>query len=189
MKNLNACKKTIWGLFVVLAFIACSEDNDIPAPIHEEELITTLEVILSPQGFGEVVTLSYRDLDGDGPEEPEIKNGVLMANATYFGKIILLNESVNPAEDITLEIEEEGADHQFFFSNDFDAETLYTDQDKNGNPIGLHFELKTNASGEGAFNVVLRHEPDKTAPGVKEGNIENAGGTTDISVNFEVEVQ
>lgn len=189
MKKMGNYKKIMIGLFLSLGFTACSDDEDIPEHIHEEELITTMEIVLSPQDFGEVVTLSYRDLDGDGPGEPIIENGVLMANATYFGEIILLNETVEPAEDISLEIEEEGADHQFFFHNDFGAETSYKDQDENANPIGLLFELKTNTPGTGSFQVILRHEPDKTAPGVKEGNIENAGGTTDISVNFEVEVQ
>lgn len=189
MKKMGNYKKIMIGLFLSLGFTACSDDEDIPEHIHEEELITTMEIVLSPQDFGEVVTLSYRDLDGDGPGEPIIENGVLMANATYFGEIILLNETVEPAEDISLEIEEEGADHQFFFSNDIDAETLYNDKDENGNPIGLEFELKTNAPGKGGFHVVLRHEPNKTAPGVNEGDMENAGGKTDISVSFGVEVQ
>lgn len=179
----------ILTLFTGLIFAACSDDDDIPPPINEEELITTMEVVLSPQNFGQVVTLSYRDLDGDGPSEPVVENGVLTTNTTYTGIITLLNESVEPAEDITLEVEEEGAEHQFFYNNDFGAESLYLDQDENGNPIGLQFELTTTDSANGSFTVILRHEPNKNASGVSEGNIENAGGETDISVTFGVEVQ
>jgi len=37
--------------------------------------------------------------------------------------------------------------------------------------------------------ITLRHEPAKDATGVSDGDITNAGGETDISVNFPVEIQ
>lgn len=179
----------VLSTFFTLFFTACSEDDEVPEIIHEEELITTMEVVLSPKNFGEVVTLSYRDLDGDGPNEAEIQNGVLTANTSYVGTITLLNETEEPAENITLEVEEEGVEHQFFFSNDFGANISYADQDENGNPIGIDFELETAEPKNGSLTVVLRHEPDKNANGVSEGNMENAGGETDIFVVFGIEVQ
>lgn len=180
---------TLTMLFFTLFFTACSEDDDVPEIINEEELITTMEIELIPESGGEAIVLSYKDLDGDGPNEPEIQNGVLTANTSYSGTVTLLNETEEPAENITLEVEEEGLEHQFFFSNTFGATVSYTDQDENGNPIGIGFELETGEAGSGSLTIVLRHEPNKDAEGVSEGNIENAGGETDISVTFGVEVQ
>ena len=42
--------------------------------------------------------------------------------------------------------------------------------------------------GNGTITVILRHEPDKDASGVSNGDITNAGGETDIEVVFNVEV-
>jgi hypothetical protein len=44
-------------------------------------------------------------------------------------------------------------------------------------------------SSEGSLTIILRHEPDKSAPGVSEGDIANAGGETDIQLNFELIIQ
>jgi len=49
--------------------------------------------------------------------------------------------------------------------------------------------LTTDAAGSGTITVILRHEPDKGASGVNDGDITNAGGETDIEVTFDVTVQ
>ncbi|HBK71516.1 MAG TPA: type 1 periplasmic binding fold superfamily protein, partial [Flavobacteriaceae bacterium] len=36
---------------------------------------------------------------------------------------------------------------------------------------------------------ILRHEPNKSASGVSDGDITNAGGETDIEVIFNITVQ
>ena len=66
---------------------------------------------------------------------------------------------------------------------------LIADEDENGNPIGIHFELQTVGPNSGPLTIELRHEPNKDAEGASEGNSDNAGGETDISVTFGVEVQ
>lgn len=188
-RTIKVAGMTFLSIFFGLLFTACSDDGEIPEPINQEELITTMKVVLTPEGGGSTVTLSYRDLDGDGPGEPQIEGGVLAANTSYHGVITLLNETKNPAEDITLEVEEEALNHQFFFSNTFGAEVVYLDKDEKGNPVGIRFELQTTGPGSGSLTIALRHEPDKKAEGVSQGNIENAGGETDISVTFGIEVQ
>ena len=81
-------------------------------------------------------------------------------------------------------------DHQFFFSaiNGLDVQTVYTDMDSEGNPIGQQFELTANTSSGGLF-IVLRHEPNKNAAGVPDGDITNAGGETDIEITFPVTIE
>ncbi len=186
--------KTLKSIYILplltLFFVACSNDDDAPEIINEEEVITTLTATLVPVS-GPTLTLTTRDLDGDGPNEPVVTvSGNFAANTTYNGSLNLLNETVSPPESITNEIEEEGDEHQFFFQATNNIATFtYTDSDANDKPIGLNFRLTTGNAGNGTITIILRHEPNKSATGVEEGNIANAGGETDISVTFNVTVQ
>ncbi|HAB90582.1 MAG TPA: type 1 periplasmic binding fold superfamily protein [Bacteroidetes bacterium] len=179
-------------LFTIVAMTmsisSCSED-DTPLPaVNEEEVITTLNVFLTDTA-GNTITFSFVDLDGDGGNAPTITGGTLMTGMTYSGSMTLLNESETPAEDITIEIQEEDEEHQFFFSSN-DATFAYTDQDSLGNPVGLTFDMATGSMSNpsAAMTVVLRHEPDKAGVGVSDGDITNAGGETDIEVTFPFEL-
>ena len=105
MKNLKSLSIL---LFASLLFVACSNDDENPEPVNEEEVITTMTVTLLPNGGGTPVTLQTRDLDGDGPNAPTVTvSGNLTAGATYNGSIVLLNETEDPAENITEEVQEE----------------------------------------------------------------------------------
>lgn len=174
---------TLGCLFISLA--ACSSDDDNPTPVHEEEVITTVVATLSPQGGGTDVILTSKDLDGDGPDPAVITiSGDLSTSTTYDGTLTLSNETESPAEDITAEVSEEGADHQFFFTSSVGTVT-YADTDENGDPIGLDFTLAATATATtGNLTIILRHEPNKSATGVSGGDITNAGGETDIEVVF-----
>ena len=173
-------------LSTALVFTSCSNDD---APVNEEEVITTVIVTLT--GGGETITLTSKDLDGDGPNAPVVTvSGNLIANTVYTGSTRFLNELEDPAEEITDEVEEEGAEHQVFFQLLSSLGTVtYNDTDENGNPIGLSFTLTTgNTAGTGNLTVTLRHEPNKTASGVASGDITNAGGSTDAEVSFPIQV-
>lgn len=175
---------------VVIALSSCKKDDpDIP---NEEELITTVELTLTPTGSGPDVVFNFQDLDGDGGDAPLITEpSSVMANHDYSASIRFLNENENPAENITEEVDEEGAEHQIFFqfSTGLNASYAYTDSDANGNPIGLSTEIVTGGASTGQMTITLRHEPDKAAAGVSAGDITNAGGETDIEVTFDVTIQ
>ena len=176
-------------LIFSLTFVACS-DSDTPEVVVEEEVITTMNITLTPDGDGEVITISSQDLDGDGPTAPEITGGTLVANTTYNATIALLNETESPAEDITEEIDELADEHQFFFAESGLSTTFsYSDEDADGYPVGLSFSITTADSATGTITVTLRHEPTKSADGVSTGDITNAGGSTDIEVSFPITVQ
>lgn len=142
-----------------------------------------------PQGGGTNVELKTQDLDGDGPDAPLVTiSGSFEANTTYTGTVEFLNELENPAEDITVEVEEEALEHQVFFivTNNLGTVT-YNDMDTDGNPIGLEVTFQTADTPDpinGAMTVTLRHEPNKDATGVSDGDITNAGGETDIQATF-----
>ena len=168
-----------------LIFASCSDDDDAPEPVNEEEVITTLTVTLD--SGSDTVVMQYQDLDGDGPDAATVTvSGSLSANTTYDGSIILLNETESPAENITEEIEEEDLDHQFFYTvgSGLDVAAEYGDADSQGNPLGLSFILNTGVASSGGLTFTLRHEPNKPNTG-----LENAGGETDIEVTFDVTVE
>ncbi len=173
-------------IFSLCFVTSCSDDDEDPDPVVEEEVITTITVTLTSAGSPDII-LESKDLDGDGPNAPVITvSGNLVANSTYAGSIELLNETESPAEDITEEIEEKDEEHQFFFTPSGSVSGVtYTDQDGNGNPIGLSFSLTTGDAGSGALQVTLRHEPKKP----NDGSLNDAGGETDIAQNFSVTVE
>ncbi|NKI32196.1 type 1 periplasmic binding fold superfamily protein [Croceivirga thetidis] len=165
-----------------LLFVACSDDDSNPTPVDEEEVITTMTITLTPVGGGDTITFQTQDLDGDGPGAPNVTvSGNLAGNTTYNGSIVLLNETESPAENVTTEIEEENDEHQFIFEiGGSVASAAATDQDGNGNPVGLSFALVTNTAGAGTLTVTLRHKPTKP----NDGTLAGAGGETDIAATF-----
>ncbi|GAA4066562.1 hypothetical protein GCM10022389_09240 [Flavobacterium cheonanense] len=182
MKTFKLTNKLFLSLFA-FALISCSDDDN-PAPVNEEEVITTVRTTLV--AGSQTVTLLSRDLDGDGPNAPVVTvSGNLTAGTTYTGSVEFFNETINPADNITTEVEEEGVDHQIFYQAPASIGTFtYTDTDANGKPIGLDFTLVTASAATGNLTVTLRHLPNKSAAGVSTGNIANAGGATDAQVTY-----
>tara|TARA_B100000497_G_C7665083_1_gene400916 strand:+ start:638 stop:1183 length:546 start_codon:yes stop_codon:yes gene_type:complete len=170
---------------LAISLFSC-EPND-PVDPNQEELITTVNLDLESNGL--TYSLNYQDLDGDGGNAPVITLDTLAANSTYSGSITLFNESVTPAEEITPEIFDEASDHQFFFTSNGTSSFTYSDQDNDGNPIGLSFELTTGNAANETFTITLRHEPDKSATDVSSGVITNAGGETDIEIALSVIIE
>ena len=172
-------------LMLVFMFTSCTDDSD---PVNEEEVITTMTVTLTPDNGGTDVVLQTRDLDGEGGEDPAVTviGGPLTSGTTYSGSIVLLNETEDPAENVTEEIETEDDEHQFFFvvGSSLDVTTSYDDEDDNGNPVGLRFKLNAGSPSDGDFTVTLRHQPTKPNNGISD-----AGGSTDIEETFGIIVQ
>ncbi len=177
----------LFSLLMLVFLTSCDKD---PAPVHEEELITTLQYILTPRDGGDVVKLTFKDLDGDGGNPPVITSGVLKSGTVYDGAMNLLNESVTPAVVLTKEIEAESAVHQFFYEVMTSLPSVigivYNDKDNNNKPVGIKTVVTATGTGVGSIKITLRHETDKNASGVSAGIITNAGGETDIEVSFDV---
>jgi hypothetical protein len=180
---------------IVVLVASCRKKDDpitppTTGPVEEQELITTLAVHLHSLDGTQHLHLSFRDLDGDGGNPPMIDLDTLTANTIYEVHVELLNESVNPVIDITEEVEEEGDLHQFFYQVDnANLSITYDDQDVNGRPIGIHTTWTTGDVSTGSLKITLRHEPDKAADGVSQGDITNAGGDTDIEVELPLTIE
>ncbi|NMH25942.1 type 1 periplasmic binding fold superfamily protein [Flavobacterium solisilvae] len=183
MKYFNPTK----ALFLATAslfLVSCSDDNN--GPVNEEEVITTVTTTLT--NGATTITLTSRDLDGDGPNDPLVTvSGNLTANTVYNGETTFLNELDTPADNITTEVEEEGEEHQIFYQIPAALGTIgYTDFDVNAKPVGLTFTYTTGNAGTGNLTVTLRHLPNKSAAGVAAGDITNAGGATDAQVTYPI---
>ncbi len=171
----------------LFSFNSCKKDD--PVIPNEEEIITSLNYILTPASGGDAISLTFQDLDGEGGNAPIVTGGTLSANTNYTGVLSLRNDI--EATDISAEIRGEDEDHQFFFQvlNGLNLTVSYDDQDENSNPVGLSTNLVTGEASQGQLTIILRHQPDKSANGVAEGDVTNAGGETDIEVTFDITIQ
>lgn len=184
-------KKIIFAL-VALGFItvSCKKDkkDDVPTPTNpnEEELITSFYITFEDaNGVLPDVTAAFVDIDGPGGNAPTTFDTIrLVNNTTYNATITLLNESVSPADDITVEVQAEGVDHLFCFdvTNGLNLSIAKTDLDANNLPIGLSSQWITTGASTGTTTIRLKHQP-----GIKTGDC--ALGDTDIELVFETEVQ
>ena len=178
--------KLLAVLFISSIIVTSCSDDDSPEHIHDEEVITTMKVVLTPD-TGDAVTLEWKKIEED--TEPEITEGTLIANTTYSAVITLLNETEDPADNITNEVIAEAEEHQFFYNaTDITSTFTYSDNDANDNPLGVEFTIQTGATGTGTYTITLKHEPNKLGTNVKDGDITNAGGETDIEVVFPITV-
>jgi len=174
-------------LFILLGVIpACNNEDDIIKDCIN--FPDTVNYTLAPVNGGMPITLSFQDFDGEGGNAPTITTGILAANTIYTGEVQILSKNSNPIDDYTAEIAEEAVYHQFFYQTVGNIDIAYDDTDADGNPLGIRSTLTTGVAGNGTITITLRHEPDKTASGVADGDISNAGGETDIEVTFDVTV-
>lgn len=188
MKILNHTKTV--NLFTLLfitalVFSSCSNDDDHNHGTEEELITTVTYTLTNSNNVNDVVTMTFDDPDGDGSLQPTYTvSGALMANATYTGVVKLENKTENPAEDITLEVQKEAEEHEFFYSNTAGLTITKTDKDGKGNFLGIQTTVTTGAAGSGTLTVILKHEPKKP-----NTSIADAGGSTDVEVRFNVSVQ
>ena len=197
---------------VVMVVTACKKDkheepkpnNPAPTP-NTSEVITTMKIYLKDSISGNPIAGSpfiFKDADGDGGNAgaflPTAADSIinLDANKTYLAEIILLDETKNPADSISNEVVEEGAEHMFFFEQvdpsgtpyqltlpGSDVKITYLDLDANNRGIGQQFKVRTNTAtaNQLPFRVTLKHQPD-----VKNGAF--APGDTDVEVKFKLKV-
>lgn len=187
----------------MVAMASCSEDDDIIDSENDEEQITRVTLTFTPTTGGDTKTAQWFDADGDGLDAPVIGDIVLAANTEYDLSITFENTLATEAaeQDITAEVEEEGAEHMVFFgwtdglfsdpagdgnidNRVDDMEVNYDDADGNGQPLGLETSWTTDAAGSGKFTVLLAHQP-----GLKSGSSQSDDGESDVDITFDISIQ
>ena len=191
-------------LILALVFTGCSDDD--PAPVIEQEVITTVVVTLTGADGTDYV-MRWEDPDyAVGEIMPGYSGDESIPEGAYNGDIQLYNNTL-PEDDeeytITNEILEEGEggsiDHQFFFSglgglvvdslayldldNPGEGETAPCGENK---PIGQQFSIVA-VSGMGELGVLYIQEPEKCADGMSDG-IWNGVGEEDVDLQFPLTV-
>jgi hypothetical protein len=191
MKTIQKITKASLFLFLAVALIVgCKKDDDAPKPssstppANEEELITTVKItFVDTAGVEPTVTVFFRDPDGDGGNAPTQFDTIrLAANTVYNATLEVFDESKNPVENITTEIQEEADEHIFCFTpTNVNLSIIRTDSDGTYE-IGLASQWTVGNTSVGTTQVVLKHQP-----GVKDGTC--APGDTDVELNFVTEIQ
>ncbi|HEY8387586.1 MAG TPA: hypothetical protein VIK74_03230 [Parasegetibacter sp.] len=173
-------------VFISIVLMSVSSCKKEKMELDEEELITTVHLTFFETGTGNTSVVTFRDTDGEGGNPPsEFDDIVLNANKTYTCAISVLNESVNPADDVTAEIMNESENHQFYFIVTGVPVTVTTlDTDMDGLPLGLLTRWVTTSAGSGIARVVLKHKP-----GIKSAGDDVSKGETDIELVFNLTVQ
>lgn len=196
-----------FALISSLVFVSSCGDDD-PEPENIPELITKVTLKFTPAGGGTVITTTATDPDGEGVQDLKVDGPInLLKGIQYTLDVELINGLYKPGDegyDITEEVEEEGAEHQFFFSFSeavFSSPTgtgnikanassvagpiNYLDEDVNKRPIGLKSSWTTANAAASAknFRIVLKHQPD-----LKSNTSTSLDGESDLDITFTLNV-
>ncbi|WP_420578121.1 hypothetical protein [Ekhidna sp.] len=186
------------GLIVTGGLLTSCGDDDAPAAENEEEVIDLVTLTFTPQGGGTAIVAKAEDPDGEGVTDFETEAINLNINTTYNLSITI--ENTEEGENITEEIAEEDEEHMFFFSFTTDIfsdpagngnvdsrsdDVNYSDQDADGNPIGLSTSWTTAdiTSSNGEFRVILKHQPD-----IKSSTSTSTDGESDIDITWTINI-
>lgn len=191
---------------LLLSLFACADVKDTGVVDDDNhDVVTRVELELTPGGDGDLIVASWSDPEMNG--DPVIEELSLAFGESYGLSVRFFNDLVDPAEELTSEVEEAGDEHQIFFTGlvrgpaTGDVQGLiehsYTDEDSSGLPVGLENLAIGNDIGQGELILTLRHmppvgdEPAKVA-GLAELLADQGfvalPGDNDVQVSFPVEV-
>jgi hypothetical protein len=195
---MKTLRKVSLYLVALLAFGFASCESEDPEKENEGEVITDVtlnfqELNASNALVGSVFTFKASDPQGiEVGKTPTVQSITLTKGKKYQMTIEVKNSIEN--EDITKEILEEAAEHQFFFLGQVFDSSFFSIQyaDAGGVALGLK-TIVTVSSSTGTNNsnmrVVLRHDLNKSFPGASSptfANFAQAGGETDLDITFPV---
>lgn len=175
-------KPAILALSLV-AMTACSNDDDTPEQINEEEEITDVVLTLTETGTTNVTT--YELNEGNG----FTGSITIDAGVSYESSIEFLDLSDPSApEDITEEVIEEADEHQVFYDNSVGTLTINSANDdvldSAGAPVGINTVWNAEGSTQGNLVIYLIHEPVTKSGETRD----DFGGETDVEVSISVVV-
>jgi hypothetical protein len=170
-------------LFAVMAFLySCKTDP----PLSGTEHISTTYVIATDLSDLSIDTFVYVNFDyNQGLPARYIDSIRLKAHTTYSVRLKLLEEAVNPTQDLTDSITAMGDKHLMLYNMDPTSGMISVkiiDKDSKGLPIGLMSTWKTSDTTSGYLRLILRHQP-----GVKNGT--QTPGLTDFEADYPVVVR
>lgn len=212
-------KKLLLGVLAGVALVSCEKDDPEDIHEHEvfSNVRLTLTPV---GGGEEVEFHWHDENGDLIVDDNEYENGSLAVSTAYTAVVSFIEEDEHDHEEdlndgqankvfsdgddddhdhdhdedehktLDAEILAEDSEHQLFYSAVTGLTITYTDEDDNGNPLGIETTFTTDDSFDGgALTITLRHEPNKFGSGVSDGDITNAGGETDVEVTFNLGVE
>lgn len=181
---------TIIIIATALLWASCKkEEKNVQPPDPENEVITTVKLVATNNAdITDISTALWKDLTpNDGNPDTSQATLKLKKDAVYTVSVLFLDETKNPAADITQEVSDRGNYHLICYapSSGLNLSVIRTDKDSNSPAleIGLKSKFTTGAAGTGKLNVSLHHQPSG-----KNGT-DCSIGSTDADVNFAVKVE
>jgi len=181
-------KSSLLLCFLSICLISCSDDNDIPEPVNQHEVISDVSLSFTDAN-GETSTYTYTD---PRYREQDYTDPVIQLDT---GKVYQVSvkflDKTDPAhvENITAEVIEEKDDHfvEYGFTN-VQLDLIRTDNaettDSNGVQIGIHTQWTPVEVGQGQVQVTLIHQPESKDTSNPTGD--HIGGETDAQVRFDL---
>lgn len=206
-------------MFAAWLVLACSSlagcDTEDGEHGHDTEIISRVELHLSPVGGGETMIVAFTDPDGDGGSSGSADVLVLSEGTEYELELVLLNELAQPVVDISDEVAAEAEEHFVFFLGEgvagpasatptglvrhayADLESDYGANEVGEDlPLGLLDTLTAEKAGTGTLRVILRHLPPLNGVAQKTATLpeelaagEALPGEVDVDVSFELRVE
>lgn len=175
-------------LFAISPFLlaSCSESSTDPHDHDDDhDFITTIKLVVTDSVTEEISTYVWEDIDGPGGAAPgRIDTIRFKPGHAYTAEVSVLNNSVDPADDLTTVIIDAADQHQFFYTTDLPLTILYLDKDKNNKPLGQKIKINTGTEGGGPLTIDLSHFDDAS-----DKNGVDPSDETDISVDFPVSIR
>lgn len=184
-----------------LAFSNCKK-NEVKKEDVRETITKAVLTFTDASNNNNVVTTTAEDPDGDGVKPMEAGTIQLAPNKTYTLTLKLYNgllKETDDGYDVTVEITEKAAEHQFFFAwtnglfsnpagdgniDDRSAPLNYNDKDKNSLSLGLSTTWTTGGETVGQWHLVLKHQP-----ALKSATSTSKDGETDLDIQFPITIK
>jgi len=174
---------------LMMLLTAC--DKEIAEEENDSEVLTTLELHFMERGTQNQLVYKFDDPDGFGAGSvaPTVDLIRLLPGKVYDVEVKLLNKTANPIEDVTGEVEDESADHRFYYlpatGSNITVDNFNTDV--NGMPLGIRSTWTTGAKATGSIRVVLRHYPNGSK--AADDPVDSPKSGTDIDTGFSTSVE
>ena len=189
--NSNLMKNTklfLSAFFCLMLITSCSNDDDNPAPVNEEELITNVTLTFTNNAdAADVVVLASVAPDGQDGTSTETVTGNFTSGAVYSLSLAITNASESPADDVLNDdIIPEADEHFFVYAVNGINLTMTRDSGDvagpDGNKLGVNTSWTAGAVSTGNVQITLVHEPTGADDSNEFGSV--TGGSEDLNITF-----
>ena len=193
--NITKATKIFVSAFFCLTLItSCSNDDDNPLPVNEEELITDVVLTFTnTNDASDIVVMNSIAPDGQDGTSIQSVVGDFNSGEEYSLSLQITNETESPADDVLNDdIIPEADEHFFSYAVDGINLTMTRDANDidgpNGSKLGVRTTWVAGAASTGNVRITLTHEPTSTDDSNGFGT--PTGGSQDLNITFiDVEIQ